>query len=199
MIRSRWIRVGALALMVIVAGGIWALQERTQPAAVFHHFTPEAKRVLQGASDEAQRHGHRHIDTSHLLAAFLAESRGAVTQALSAGSLDPVRATAPLQDFLAADPRRPDEEAGPTPEAKRVVEQSVVLARRLGGGDVRVEHLLLALLDVDSATAEGSLVEHRGGQPAIIRRALEDRLQRAYAKGPEHLPTGKFTSGMPSG
>lgn len=37
----------------------------------------------------------------------------------------------------------------------------------------------LALLGVASATAVGRLVEHLGGRPAIIRRALKDRLQRA--------------------
>ena len=43
--------------------------------------------------------------------------------------------------------------------------------------------LQLALLNEASATAVGRLVEHLGGRPAIIRRALKDRLQRAYAEG----------------
>ena len=176
--RSWWMRAAALVLAVIVTGGVWALRERTQPTVRFNHFTREAQRVLQRAQEEATRHGHRYIDTAHLLAAVLAEPPGDVSQALQAGGLDPGPAAAQLQELLAAEDRPSDEDMGLTPEAKRVVEQTVMEARRFGGGDVRLEHLVLGLLDVDSASAGGSLVEHLGGQPAIIRRALEDRLPR---------------------
>lgn len=177
--RSPWIRAGALVLALLVAGGvIWAARERTQPAARFHRPTRDAQRVFQRAQEEATRHGHRYVDTPHLLAAFLAEPRGGVGQALRAGGLTPERASAQLQALLAAEHRPSDKEIGLTPAAKRVVEQSFAVARRFGGGDVRVEHLLLGLIEVDSATAEGSLVERLGGDPTTIRRTLEERLQR---------------------
>ncbi|SRR5581483_1229302 len=152
--RSRWDRVGALVLALLVAGGVvWAVRARTQPAARYYHFTRDAQRILQRAQEEATRHGHRYIDTSHLLAAFLTEPRGGVGLALRAGDLMPEWAGPQLQALLAAEDRRVDEEIGLTPAAKRVVEESAVVTQRFGGGDVRVEHLLLGLISSTDTAA----------------------------------------------
>lgn len=54
----------------------------TEDSDVLKNFTDRAKKVLAIANQEAQRLGHDHIDTGHVLLAMLKEGHGVGAQAL---------------------------------------------------------------------------------------------------------------------
>ncbi len=60
---------------------------------MFERFTGRARRVVVLAQEEAERLGHGHIGTEHLLLALLREGEGLAAKALTALglSLDAVR------------------------------------------------------------------------------------------------------------
>ena len=52
------------------------------------YYTPRAKRVMEGAVEEAQTLGHNYIGTEHILLSLLEESEGAAAELLNGMSVD---------------------------------------------------------------------------------------------------------------
>ncbi|TRW45471.1 Clp protease N-terminal domain-containing protein [Georgenia yuyongxinii] len=122
------------------------------PSQGFSRFTPDARAVVVGAQEAARSAGNDLIRPAHLLLALLEQPDAPATKAVLAQglSLEKVRGTATATL---------DRAAGEVPQmipfdsqARRVLERTFEVAQRVGHDDIRTEHLLLALLEVEDGT-----------------------------------------------
>ncbi len=77
------------------------------------YYTPRAKRVMEGAYEEAQSLGHNYIGTEHILLSLLEESEGAAVEVLELMGIDPDALQNEVMDRI--DGQHPDGD-GPLPE-----------------------------------------------------------------------------------
>jgi hypothetical protein len=120
------------------------------PQEGFGRFTPRARNVIATAQNEAQAAHHEHITPAHLVLGLLAESDAVAGKVLARDG----RSLAQMGEVVRAGlpPRR---QAGPAlvpfdGDAKKALELTFREALRLGHNYVGTEHILLALLELDS-------------------------------------------------
>ncbi|WP_026760901.1 ATP-dependent Clp protease ATP-binding subunit [Selenomonas ruminantium] len=80
------------------------------------YYTPRAKRVMEGAFEEAQSLGHSYIGTEHILLSLLEETEGAAVEVLELMGVNPDDLQDEIMDRI--DAQQPDGEECPH-EAKR--------------------------------------------------------------------------------
>jgi len=114
---------------------------------MFERFTDRAKKVMSLANQEAQRLGHEHIGTEHILLGLVKEGSGVGASVLKNMDADlrTIRTEVEKLTKISADAvamgKLPQ-----TPNAKRVIEFAVEEARSLNHNYIGTEHLLLGLL-----------------------------------------------------
>jgi hypothetical protein len=143
----------------------------------FERFTKEARRVVTIAQREAKELGHPWIGTEHLLLGVLGMEESLAARALAnfeitlEGARDDVKRAVGEGDEPAPKRRR-----GPrmpfTPKAKKVLELSLRIARKLGDDHIGSEHILLALCEEREGVASEILLE-RGVKEKELRRRVE--------------------------
>jgi ATP-dependent Clp protease ATP-binding subunit ClpA len=122
---------------------------------VFERFTDRARRVLVLAQEEARLLNHPRISPDHILLGLLAEADGAGAKALLGAGADLEQARAVVKDQRAPVGQDPGGGSPPfTPDAKKALENSLREALSMGHSYIGTEHLLLGLLDLDSAAAQ---------------------------------------------
>jgi ATP-dependent Clp protease ATP-binding subunit ClpA len=147
---------------------------------VFERFTDDARRVVVYAQEECRLLRHEHIGTEHLLLGLLRED---TATSVALGEVGVSLASARERIGLSQG-RGKKESRGHipfTPRAKRVLEESLRHAQRLGQGHIARPHLLRALLDVRDGVAVRTLVDLGVDLDALAARADE----LALAGGPE--------------
>jgi ATP-dependent Clp protease ATP-binding subunit ClpC len=150
----------------------------------FERFTGRARRVVVIAQERARALKHHYIGTEHVLLGLVDEEEGLAAKVITmlGGSRDAV-----IQAVNAAVTAGSDEPSGHipfTPQAKKVLDESLVVALDLGHNYIGTEHILLGLLRVPDglaaqvlsglgieyeqarATVEAALMghQHRGGK-----------------------------------
>lgn len=126
---------------------------------MFERFTGQARRVLFLAHQEAQRLGHDHVGTDHLLLGVLREGSGAVARLLAGLGVDAgaLRRAAESKAGAALD-TPPWRQLPLTPSARRALERALAEADRLHRRAAGPEHLLLGLLHEGDGEAAQTLV-----------------------------------------
>ena len=135
----------------------------------FDKFTPRSRTVLNLAAQEAQRLGHPHITTEHLLLGMLLEGEGVAAHVLAdrGVQIDEIRRL--LLESLESVPRTDRQPVGLSTDAKRAIELSVVEANRLRHHYVGTEHLLLGLLAEGHGVAADILRQRQAGDLGELR------------------------------
>jgi len=136
---------------------------------MFERFTPEARRVVVLAQEEARRLGHTHIGTEHLLLGLIAEETGAAGRAFAqlGVTLDAAR-DAIMALVRPGEPIPLDRQIPFSPRAKGTLEASLRQAMGLRDTFIGTEHILLALLiERDGRTA--SVFASLGCPPELLR------------------------------
>jgi Clp amino terminal domain, pathogenicity island component len=143
----------------------------------FERFTREARRVVTVAQHEAKELGHAWIGTEHLLLGVLGIEESLAARALGEfeitleGARDDVKRTIGEGDEPAPKRRR-----GPrmpfTPKAKKVLELSLRIARKLKDDHIGGEHILLALFE-EREGAASQILRERGVKEKELRRCIE--------------------------
>jgi ATP-dependent Clp protease ATP-binding subunit ClpC len=110
-------------------------------------FTERAQKVLIIAQQEAAALGHNYVGTEHLLLGIVKEGKGIAAQVLRGMGVDSEKVIEKIEELTG----RGDQSAAPqmiylTPRTKRVLELSVLEARRMNHNYVGTEHLLLGLI-----------------------------------------------------
>jgi ATP-dependent Clp protease ATP-binding subunit ClpC len=134
-------------------------------------FTDRSRTVVALANEEAQRLNQEYVGTEHILLGLVREGDGVAAHILRCLNVDSQKIQDCIQrDFpqgevvLLADGQR-------TPGAKKVIEDSLEEAHKLGHHYVGTEHLLLALLrDRDSVAAQ--ILLNLGLELAAVRKEV---------------------------
>jgi ATP-dependent Clp protease ATP-binding subunit ClpA len=161
----------------------------------FERFTERAKRVLTHAQEEAERAGHNHIGTEHLLLGLLREPDGLAARVLNNLGVEIKTVRKTLASVLGRSERLIVQRIVPTARVKKVIEASFEEAQRMGVNYVGTEHLLLGLLIEGEGIAAHVLVD-LGAALGPVRAQLEmilveGRFEESAGQG----ATGRFPRG----
>ncbi|BBZ15180.1 Clp protease N-terminal domain-containing protein [Mycobacterium branderi] len=140
---------------------------------MFERFVPRARRAVALAGESARAWGHDHIGTAHLLAAVLRDEDSIAAETLAALGVasDDVRDR--VDSALGRGQRTRRGYIPFTPNMKAVLENCVAQANRRDHYHVDIEHLLLALIEIEGTA--GHLLLELGLQPERLRQLLSQR------------------------
>ena len=123
----------------------------------FDKFTLKSQEAVQVAQRLAQEHGHQQIQQAHLLKAVLSQTDGVIAPTLQKIGINPasiIEATNLLLDDI---PRVSGSGAGQVyaaPELQKCLDGAFSIAGKMQDDYISQEHLLLAILNTDSACAK---------------------------------------------
>ena len=109
-------------------------------------FTKSASKALDNSLNVAKSFGHNYVGTEHLLIA-LVKTKGVASEVMRENGVEEEKLSILIEEMLEADGNvavadRPQY----TPRAKKIIENSISEAERLGASQAGTEHLLIALL-----------------------------------------------------
>jgi ATP-dependent Clp protease ATP-binding subunit ClpB len=137
-------------------------------------YTVKAAEAIRAALDHATARGNPEAIPSHLLAALLDQEGGIVPKLLAKAGAS----TAELAADVATDLQRlPAAEGGaqaqPSRDLRAVLDQAAKLAPQFQDKYVSVEHLLLAIVGVQSSSASQLLAQH-GITHELVLQAIQE-------------------------
>lgn len=141
---------------------------------MFERFTDRARNALHHAEVEAKNLGHDHVHPAHILVGLIREGRHGVAETvlrdLGVGTTQVQAIRDALVKVFPGTKVVPSQSKLPyTPEAKTVIERSIVEASGLGHNYIGTEHLLLGLTHDVQAT--GILLQF-GVASGDVRKAV---------------------------
>ncbi len=116
---------------------------------MYERFTDRARKVIQFASQEAQRFNHEYIGTEHVLLGLVAEGSGVAANVLRNLDVDLRKIRAEVEKIVQHGPGGEQVVMGRlphTPRAKKVIQYAIEESRLLKHNYVGTEHLLLGLI-----------------------------------------------------
>jgi ATP-dependent Clp protease ATP-binding subunit ClpB len=154
--------------------------------ASWDKLTSKAKQAVQAANYLASKRGNPELIPLHLLASLLADREGMVVPVLSQIGVDNQAALAEARrqiDRLPALWAGGALKAEPSSAASAVLEQAFQEAADLDDEHVSTEHLLLAIMGLESDPAQSLLARHGASRNAILM-ALTTVRSPQQAAGP---------------
>lgn len=148
----------------------------------FNGFTQKANRALNLAVEAAQDLGHTYIGTEHILLGLLEEGTGVASAALSGSGVTPDAVEELIKAKIGVGSRTALSPSDFTPRSKRILQNAVVKAARLGHNYIGTEHLLLSLLEERDSYALGFMQE-LGVKPQDLLDSLNSELSGGADNG----------------
>lgn len=123
---------------------------------LFSNFTEKARISISEAHDAAAQMGHNYIGSEHLLLGLIREGSGVAAKMLEENGLTADTVTQKINEYIGTGAPLPQQTELPlTPRSKRILEMSVMEARRLGHKYIGTEHILMAIIrDGDGVAAK---------------------------------------------
>ncbi len=149
---------------------------------MFLRFTDRARAAVVVAQEEARRLDHGYIGTEHLLLGLIREGDGVAARALGALGLRADDLRGQIEEIIGRGDGTPDGHVPLTPQSKRVLQQTLQEALRLGHNYVGTEHLLLSLVREERGVA-AKVLAASGAGPAQVQEQV--RLALADAGSPD--------------
>ena len=125
----------------------------------FKNFTSKAREAIKQAHELAIERGQNHVNPLHLLGALLLQEESLVISILEKLSIDTILITDNVLDAIET-PEEVQQTISPSfqiylaPELASIIEHSTRVAQVMNDEFVSVEHLFLAMFDVDSSAKE---------------------------------------------
>lgn len=114
---------------------------------MYERFTDRARKVMQLATQEAQRFNHEYVGTEHLLLGLIKEGSGIAANVLVNLGVDIRRVRLLVEELVQPGPDMVQMGKLPqTPRTKKAIEYAMEEARSLNHNHVGTEHLLLGML-----------------------------------------------------
>ncbi|MBC8108483.1 MAG: hypothetical protein H7Z14_18000 [Anaerolineae bacterium] len=121
---------------------------------MFERFTDRARRAMTLANQEAQRLGHDHIGTEHLLLGLVKEGSGIAAVVLrDQYRVDLGRIRQQVEQLAHPPARSSNKQISPSDRYRRVIDFAVEESSNLSNNYVGTEHLLLGLLHLRDGSA----------------------------------------------
>ncbi len=153
-------------------------------------FTDGAKLALSKAHDVATEMGHGYVGTEHILLGLTADEKGTAASILRENGLNEELIRELIEKYVGRGESMDTTVQGLTPQAKRVIEQAVRDAARLGHSYVGTEHLFMGILrDPDSAA--GKLITTSGADIEKMYTRLVDMLRNEKGREPVRASAGE--------
>ena len=131
-----------------------------------YKFTNKAKKVIEIANDISIELGHNYIGTEHILYGLVKEGEGIAAKVLNNKGITDEKVRVKIEELLGVG-RQIKETLGFTPRTKRVLENALLEAKRIGYNYLGTEHLLLAILKEEDCVAVRVIVELNVEVPKI--------------------------------
>src|SRR5581483_5089522 len=152
-------------------------------------FTDKAREALREASEAAREHNHGYIEPEHLLDALLTQEGGVVQQIIQRAGGNILTAKHLVENEIERMPRvYGGSEASISPRLRKVLENAWKEMGKFHDEYLSVEHLLLALLEVDSGAAQA--LKAAGLNREIVMQALT--AIRGQQRVTDPNPEGKY-------
>lgn len=113
----------------------------------FQGFTEKANKAINVAIQKAGEFGHTYIGSEHLLLGLLYEGSGVAYNILSDYDVSAEKISELIEATIGKGSPTQVSINSFTPRSKRIMEQSLIIARRLGHKYVGTEHLLLSMIE----------------------------------------------------
>jgi ATP-dependent Clp protease ATP-binding subunit ClpB len=156
----------------------------------FDKFTIKAQEAVQTAESLAHRYNHSSLDTDHMLLALMEQRDGVIPPLFAALGVQSAGLRSDLENQLAKKPKvyGDSSQAHLSPQANKVLHNAEMEASNLKDEYISTEHLLLALLDIQSDTRE--LLKGHGVQKSAVLDAL--RRIRGNQRVTDQSPEDKY-------
>jgi ATP-dependent Clp protease ATP-binding subunit ClpC len=152
---------------------------------MFERFTPQARRAIVMAQEEARLLDHNYIGTEHILLGLLAEREGVAARALESLNVTLEAARDQVREIIGQGHHQ-QEQTGHipfTPRAKKILELSLREALNLRSETISTEHLLLGL--ITEGDGVGAQILERLGAHA---RTVREKVIELAGTGPDPVP-----------
>lgn len=139
----------------------------------FKGFTQKANEALNNAIHISSLLGHTYVGTEHLLLAMAEEDAGVASTVLKESGVNSGELRKLIENTIGVGSQSVVTVEDFTPRTKRVMQQAVLIASRMGHGFVGTEHLLLALISDKDSYSVKFLQEMGVTQENIIKNINE--------------------------
>ena len=153
---------------------------------IFEGFTEKANNALNSALSFAEEFGHSYIGTEHILLGLLKEGNSVSSAVLTSSNITLDMIKKKTEEACGKGSRMKLSPSDFTPRSKRVLENAIGVARKMGHSYVGTEHLLLSLLSETDSYAVGFIKEVGVDINLLSRKCLE-----AVGSEREDAPKGK--------
>ncbi len=140
---------------------------------IFEGFTEKANNALNSALTFAEEMGHSYIGTEHILLGLLKEGNSVSSAVLGSSNITLEMIKKRTEEVCGKGSRMKLSPADFTPRSKRVLENSIAIARKMGHSYIGTEHLLLSLLSETDSYAVGFIKEAGVDISALSKKCLE--------------------------
>ena len=139
---------------------------------MFERFTDRARKVMALANQEAQMLKHEYIAPEHILLGLIKEGSGVGANVLKNLGIDLFLARKKVMEIVPAGPNLVTYDRLPqTPNAKKVIEETINAARDLNHNYVGTEHILMGILRTEANVAV-SVLESMGLTKEAVREEI---------------------------
>ena len=154
---------------------------------IFGRFTDRAQTVLVEAQQESQSFKHGYIGTEHILLGILKEN-GYSGQLLNGKGITTEKVRKMAEEYLGyGDDDISSGEMLLTPRAKRLFDDSLDIARKMGQGFINPEHILISLINVGEGVAYTILTSNK-----LDLISMKQELEK-YSSGNEAKESKRLT------
>lgn len=148
------------------------------PGQIPFGLTGAGAAVLSAAADEARALGHQYISPEHLIPGLLALPDELAARVLGELGVTAERARTQTAERLGRRAPRPDGSLGVAPQTKRLLERARAIAKSLGHGCPRTEHILLAAVSPKLHSSAATLLAECGVEPERVSDEVTRTLLR---------------------
>ncbi|MCV7255304.1 hypothetical protein H7J86_24375 [Mycobacterium hackensackense] len=145
---------------------------------MFERFTDRSRRVIVLCQEEARKMNHNYVGTEHVLLGLLAEGEGVAATVLHSLDLSADIVRAKIYEIVGSGAAPVSGHIPFTPRAKKLLENSLREALRLGHNYIGTEHLLLALVTYIEESVGVQILTDLGLTPAGVRQLAIEALAR---------------------
>ena len=165
----------------------------------FKGFTQKANDALNNAISISSHMGHTYVGTEHLLLALTEESDGIAGTVLEQAGVTSSELRKLIENTMGTGSPSVVTVDDFTPRTKRVMQNALLIANRIGHNFVGTEHLLLAILSDNDSYSVRFLKEMGASQDSLIQ-ALSDAMNVEINGGyKESMGGNTHSTGNPNG
>lgn len=126
---------------------------------MFGRFTEKAEKSINLSQEAAVQLGHSYVGTEHLLLGLVKEGTGVAARVLQGQGITEEKVLKEIDELIGRGDNTGKQPLDFTPRTKRVLELSLVEARRFGHNYIGTEHLLLGIMREGESVAVRILMD----------------------------------------